>query len=291
MSSKLRLGVHAWQVAQVTTLEEYAQHLDHVVAAGAKSAELLLLPEYSCMEAAAAVADQPTAAAELAAACRITDRLLEIMIACAQRHKTWLMPGSLPYHAAGKIRNRAPLINPAGKIAFQDKRVMTRFESESWGVQAGEPPGVFKTPWGTIGASICYDSEFPMLARAQVERGAWLLLVPACTDTLHGFNRVRISAQARALENQCFVALAPTVGLAPWSATLDENHGQAGIYGPIDRGFSPDGVIAEGRMDVAGWVFATLDPIALTTVRTQGAVLNHADWPGAIAEPKFIDFL
>jgi predicted amidohydrolase len=243
------------------------------------------------MEAAAAVSEQPTPAGELLAACRIRDRLLEIMIACAQRHKIWLMPGSLPYEAKGKIRNRAPLITPDGKIAFQDKRVMTRFEAESWGVQAGEPPGVFDTPWGIIGASICYDCVCPMLTRAQVEHGAWLILVPACTDTLHGFNRVRVSARARALENQCFVAVAPTVGLAPWSATLDENHGQAGIYGPIDRGFPADGIVAEGEMDAEGWIFSTLDPAALEAVRSQGAVLNHRDWPAVIGDINFRDFL
>jgi predicted amidohydrolase len=291
MSKPLRLGVHAWRVSAVRTLEDYAHHLDRVVAAGAAAAELLLLPEYSCMEAAAAVADQPTPASELVAACRIRDRLMEMMIGCAQRHKIWLMPGSLPGEAEGRIHNRAPLIGPDGQMAFQDKRVMTRFEAESWGVQAGGPPGVFDTPWGIIGASICYDSEFPMLTRAQVERGAWLILVPACTDTLHGFNRVRISARARALENQCFVAVAPTVGLAPWSATLDENHGRAGIYGPIDRGFSADGVIAEGEMDAEGWVFANLDPASLAAVRSQGAVLNHADWPTGIGPVKFHDFL
>jgi predicted amidohydrolase len=290
MKRTLRLGVHAWRVTAVETLEDYARHLDRVVAAGA-TAELLLLPEYACMEAAAAIADPPTPAGELVAACRITDRLLEIMIACAQRHNIWLMPGSLPYAAAGKIRNRAPLIRPDGKLAFQDKRVMTRFEAESWGVQSGEPPGVFDTPWGTIGAAVCYDSEFPMLTRAQVERGAWLILVPACTDTLHGANRVRISAQARALENQCFVAVAPTVGDAPWSATLDENHGQAAIYGPIDRGFAADGVVAEGEMDAEGWVFATLDPALLEAVRAEGAVRNHADWPEAAGGAEFRDFI
>jgi len=290
MSKKLRLGAYAWQVARVQTLADYAHHLNRAVAEGAAAADLLLLPEYSCMEAAAAVADQPTPAAELVAACRIKDQLLEIMIDCARRHKIWLLPGSLPYESDGKIRNRAPLITPEGRIAFQDKRVMTRFEAESWGVQAGEPPGIFETPWGTIGVSICYDCEFPTLTRAQVVRGAWAILVPACTDTLHGFNRVRISARARALENQCFVAVAPTVGLAPWSATLDENHGQAGIYGPIDRGFYADGVIAEGEMDAPGWVFATLDPATLATVRSQGAVRNHADWPAPVEDAQFHDF-
>ena len=113
--------------------------------------------------------------------------------------------------------NRAPLIAPDGRLAFQDKMAMTRFEAERWGVAAGAGPQVFDTPWGRLGVSICYDAEFPKHVRAQVEAGAWLVLVPTCTDSLHGFNRVRFACQARALENQCFVAMAPTVGEAPWS--------------------------------------------------------------------------
>ena len=155
----------------------------------------------------------------------------------------------------------------------------TRFEAERWGVSTGAPPQVFETPWGRIGLSICYDSEFPKHVRAQVEAGAWLILVPTCTDTLHGYNRVRFACQARAVENQCFVAVAPTVGLAPWSAALDENRGQAAVFGPVDRGFPEDGVLAAGSMDQPGWTFCTLDPARIERVRREGAVLNHHDWP------------
>lgn len=121
-----------------------------------------------------------------------------------------------------------------------------------------------------------------MLARSQVEAGAWLILVPTCTDSMHGFNRVKISAQARALENQCFVAVSPTVGDAPWLATLDENHGCAGVYGPVDRGFPDDGVIAEGALDQGGWIFVTLTPDTLDEVRENGAVRNCRDWPSVV---------
>jgi predicted amidohydrolase len=199
---------------------------------------------------------------------------------CAARHKIWLQPGTIPFRQRnGAVHNRAPLISPEKKIAFQDKHVMTRFEAESWGVLSGQPPSVFETPWGRIGIAICYDCEFPSLVRAQIEAGAWAILVPTCTDTWHGFNRVCLSARARALENQCFVAVAPTVGAAPWLATLDENHGRAGIYGPVDRGFPDDGVIAEGAMDSGVWLYATLNRSDIETVRAQGAVFNQRDWP------------
>ena len=146
-------------------------------------------------------------------------------------------------------------------------------------MQPGGPPAVFETPWGRIGIAICYDLEFPALVRAQVEAGAWLILVPTCTDTMWGFNRVRLAARARALENQCYVAIAPTVGDAPWSATLDTNRGYAAVYGPVDRGFPEDGLLARGALDADQWVFADLDPARLEQVRADGGVRNHRDWP------------
>ncbi|MBV1838858.1 carbon-nitrogen hydrolase family protein [Acetobacter estunensis] len=282
MPPSLRLGVLAWKVENIASLDDYAQHLDRLVAEGAREADLLLMPEYACMEAAHAIIQQPDPAAELHAICTHSDTILDIMREAAKKYAVWLMPGTLPRPETEGIRNRAPLISPNGTVAFQDKRVMTRFETESWGVRAGNPPGVFETPWGLIGTSVCYDSEFPMLVRAQVEAGAWLILVPTCTDSPHGFNRVKISAQARALENQCFVAVSPTVGDAPWLATLDENRGCAGVYGPVDRGFPDDGVIVEGTPDTGGWVFATLSPNSLSEVRENGAVRNYRDWPKSI---------
>jgi predicted amidohydrolase len=282
MTQPLRLGVLAWEVARIGTIEDYAAHLDTLVAQGAADADLLLMPEYACMEVASALVGAPDPSAELEAVCAQSDVLLEIMRGAAMRHGVWLMPGTLPRPEAEGVRNRAPLIAPDGRVMFQDKHVMTRFENESWGVRAGNPPGVFETPWGLIGTAVCYDSEFPMLTRRQIEAGAWLILVPTCTDSLHGFNRVRISAQARALENQCFVAVAPTVGDAPWLATLDENHGCAGVYGPVDRGFPADGIMAEGRLDQGGWVFVTLNPETLDAVRENGAVRNCRDWPAQV---------
>ena len=49
---------------------------------------------------------------------------------------------------------------------------------------------------------ICYDSEFPELARHLADQGAMILFVPFCTDTSNGYYRVRHCAQARAIELQ-----------------------------------------------------------------------------------------
>ncbi|MDO9706749.1 carbon-nitrogen hydrolase family protein [Paracraurococcus lichenis] len=276
----LRLGTLAWPVERTSGLAGYAAKLDRLLAEAAGRADLCLMPEYACVELGPALAGtEADEAAELRAMVQAAPAVLDTMRTAARRHGVWLQPGSLPMAEGDRVVNRAPLIAPDGRLAFQEKRLMTRFEAERWGVSPGAPPQVFETPWGRIGISICYDAEFPKHVRAQVEAGAWLVLVPTCTDTLHGFNRVRFACQARAVENQCFLALAPTVGTAPWSAALDENRGEAAVFGPVDRGFPEDGVLAAGGPDRTGWTFCTLDPARIETVRQEGAVLNHRDWP------------
>lgn len=158
--------------------------------------------------------------------------------------------------------------------------MMTRFENEQWGIASGEMPlQLFDTAIGRIGVCICYDVEFPLIARALVEAGAEILLAPSCTDTLAGYHRVRIGARARALESQCYVVQAPLIGEAPWSPAVDVNVGIAGVFTPVDRGFPDDGVLTEGEPDAAGWTWADLDLGELDRVRAEGQVFNHSDWP------------
>jgi predicted amidohydrolase len=277
----LRLGLLQYPVERPASVAAWGAKLDRWIAAAKDRADLLVLPEYACVELGAALVgkdatDEPT---ELAAMVAHAGAILAEMRAAAIRNRTWLLAGTLPMQDGAQVVARAPLIAPDGRMAFQEKRTMTRFEAERWGISAGAAPRVFDTPWGRLGISICYDVEFPKHARAQVEAGAWLILAPSCTDSLHGFTRVRVSAAARAIENQCYVACTPTVGSAPWSAALDVNRGHAAVFGPADRGFPEDGVLAAGTLDAPQWVFCTLDPARLDEVRENGAVRNHRDWP------------
>lgn len=289
--TRLRLCLAQYKIDRLDSLEDFAVKLDRLLAeASAGGADLLVLPEYAAMELAAAFTETADAVSEREAIVVRAEAIVEVMRQGAMRHRLWLLGSSLPMLRDDAVRNRAPFISAEGIVHFQEKRVMTRFENEQWMVAAGAEPRVFETPWGRIGVSICYDVEFPMLARAQVEAGAWLILAPSCTDTLWGFHRVHLSARARAIENQCFVAITPTVGEAPWSATLDVNRGYAGVFGPCDRGFPDDGVIVTGALDEPSLVFADLDPARIATVREQGGVLNHRDWPAPPAGAPVVSF-
>ena len=276
----LRLALAQYRIERVEGAKGFLDRLDRLAGEATRAgAEMLVLPEYAAMEIAGPKGGD--ALGELAAVAGQASALITAMRELAARHRLWLLPGSLPLSTGAAIHNVAPLIAADGAMAVQQKRVMTRFEQETLGVVPGAPSAVFATPWGRIGIAICYDVEFPTLVRAQAAAGAWLILTPACTDTMHGFNRVRLAARARALENQCFVAIAPTIGNAPWLATLDENHGYAAVFGPVDRGFPEDGMIARGELDRPGLVIADLDPARLEAVRNDGAVRNFADWPPA----------
>ncbi|HTI00482.1 MAG TPA: carbon-nitrogen hydrolase family protein [Acidisoma sp.] len=280
--TRLRLALAQYPIERLVSLEDFEVKVDAIVrSAKDEGADLLVLPEYAAMELAAAFTDAGNAVSERDAIVIRAEGIVEIMRQAAMRHRLWLLGSSIPMLRDGLVRNRAPFISADGVVQFQEKRVMTRFENEEWQVAAGNEPRVFETPWGRIGISICYDVEFPMLTRAQVEAGAWLILAPSCTDTLWGFHRVHLSARARAIENQCFVAITPTVGEAPWLATLDVNRGYAGVFGPCDRGFPEDGVITRGQLDAPGLVCAELDPALIEAVRENGGVRNHRDWPAA----------
>lgn len=278
----LKLAAIAWEIARPQGVAGWAARLRAAVEAA--RADMVVCPEYAPLEAFAGTS--PNLEGELARAVAGAAEAIGAAASVARDTGVWLLAGSLPMRIGDAVRNRAILARPDGAVLLADKHVMTRFEDEQWGIVAGDPPGILESPWGRVGIAICFDGEFPNLVRAQVEAGAFLILMPSCTDTEAGFERVRIAARARAMENQCFTALAPTVGAAPWSAALDVNRGQALICGPMDWGFPPDGILAATAMDAPGIATATLDPASLDAVRIHGQVQNHLRWPRCAPAPR-----
>ncbi len=272
-----------YPVGEFSAWEEFEDKLGRWCReAAAQGARLLVFPEYASMELASLLAPPLRADlhGQIAAMQHFLPRWQTLHVRLARETGAYLLAGSFPTQMAdGSYRNRAWLFSPEGGADYQDKQMMTRFEREQWGIGAGPGLKLFETALGRIGICTCYDIEFPLVARALVESGADLLLVPSCTDTLAGYHRVRIGAQARALENQCYVVQAPLVGKAPWSPAVDVNIGAAGFYTPVDRGHPDDGVLAAGQLNEPRWIFARIDPAALAKVRQEGQVFNHRDWP------------
>lgn len=284
MSDRWRVAAAQYGITRPADWAAFAEKQDAIAADAVRGgAALLVLPEYGSMELAALLpeADLADLHRQIEGMQGLLPAYLDLQADLARRHRLYVLASSFPVRQEdGSYRNRAYLHGPAGDRGAQDKLQMTRFESERWGISPGSGISLFDTALGRIGIAICYDAEFPLIVQAMADGGADVILVPSCTDTLAGFWRVRVAAQARALENQCFVVQSPTVGDAPWSPAIDENRGAAGIFGPPDREVTADGVIAVGGMDRPGLVVAELDLELLARVRAYGEVFVRRDWDG-----------
>ncbi len=281
--SILRVAACEYPVEYLSSPGAWKEKLRRLcTAAAGQGATLLVFPEYAAVELTAML--PPQVRDDLRESLRALQPMREDFLAehraLARELNVTILAGSLPWRVDGRFVNRAWLCTPDGAARYQDKIMMTRFERESWGVTGGEKLEVFDIPGAKVGVLICYDSEFPLLARQLVEQGAEVLLVPSCTDTEAGFHRVEISCRARALEQQCFVVQAPTTGTAEWSPALDVNTGRAGVFTPVDIGFPDDGVLAQGApLETAPWLILDLPLARLVSVRRHGQVTNFADWP------------
>jgi predicted amidohydrolase len=293
----LKVASAQYPIGQPKTLAEWEEKVALWVRNGAATgAELLVFPEYAAIEQAACFGPEIygdlqrtlSKVAELAAS------RVQFHADLAKKHNVHILAGSGPVlKSDGRFVNAAQLVTPHGDIGEQEKLVMTPFE-RGWGVAAGSPVRVFETALGKLAVAICYDSEFPLLVRAMAEAGAEVVLVPSCTERVSGYHRVRTGSLARALENSIATVQSPTVGDAPWSPAVDFNAGAAGIYVPSEQDVSDTGVLAEGTLNAAEWVTATIDLERLARLRTTGEMHNYDDWarqpgaPGSKAEVEIV---
>lgn len=283
MTREIKIAAAAYNFDWFDDFDAYRAKLTRWVEAAA-DCDLLVFPEYGAMELASLGGKE--IAGELEASLHEVARHAEAREALhaelAAAHGIHILAASGPHFDGDRPVNRAMLFGPQGRIGHQDKQVMTRFEREDWHVKAAPGLRVFDTPIGRLGVLICYDSEFPLLARPLAEVGVEVILVPSCTDTVAGFNRVRIGAMARALESQCIVVHSPTVGACDWNPGVDENRGKAAIYAPSDGIWPETGILVEGEMDRPGWVKARIDLDRVRESREDGRVLPFAHWPETV---------
>jgi predicted amidohydrolase len=288
----LKVASAQYPIDQPATLDAWRDKIARWAADGAATgAEVLVFPEYAAIEQAAALGEKVygNLDATLQAVADLEADRVSLHQELAAKHRVHILVGSGPARKGeGRYVNAAQLVTPKGSVGVQEKLIMTPFETD-WGISAGKQARVFDTVLGLIGINICYDSEFPLLARAMAEAGAELLLVPSCTERVSGYHRVRTGSRARALENQIAAVVSPTVGDAPWSPAVDRNTGAAGIYVPSEQTVSDTGILAQGELNAAQWVTADVDLARLRHLRTSGEMRNYIDWPNQAGATKLAD--
>ncbi|MBW7861853.1 MAG: carbon-nitrogen hydrolase family protein [Rhodocyclaceae bacterium] len=239
---------------------------ERIAEAAAAGARLVALPEYFPLIS-------PDEAAKVAIREREGDGpLQEFLRTTAQRHRIWLVGGTIPLVAedAGKVRNSTLVVDDEGRIAARyDKMHLFRFRKgaeqydESVTIEAGSKVVTCDTPFGRMGLAICYDLRFPEIFRAMGEVD--FIVLPAAFAHTTGKAHWEILLRARAIENQCYV-LAPAQGGRHPSGRVTWGHTMI-----VD----PWGEVLACLEEGPGVVLAELDPERIAAVRESLPALRH----------------
>ncbi|MDB5120378.1 MAG: Carbon-nitrogen hydrolase [Sphingobacteriales bacterium] len=175
----------------------------------------------------------------------LTEEIVQKIQHFAVSYNVNIISGSMPILEDNKLYNATYLCHRTGKTDEFRKIHITPNEKKYYGMVGGDKIEVFDTDCGKIGILICYDVEFPELSRIYADQGMQILFVPFLTDTQNGYTRVRHCAQARAIENECYVAIAGCVGNLPKVNNMDIQFAQSAVFTPSDFAFPTNAVKAE----------------------------------------------
>jgi predicted amidohydrolase len=277
---RLRVASLQYFIRPVQSIDQFQEQVSALVETAADyGCRLVLFPEYFTVQLLTLGNVRRPIKEQIRDLAAHSATFVPFMADLARRHQLYILAGTIPVvdQATQVVHNDAFFFNPEGRYASQGKLHMTRFESEDWVVRARAGLRVFSTAIGKVAVTICYDVEFPEIARAAARAGANILLVPSCTDDRQGFLRVRYCAHARAIENQMYVIVSHTVGSLPMVPAVSLNYGQAAILTPSDFAFSRDGILAEGNPTQEMIVIAELNLQTILESRTTGTVLPLND--------------
>ena len=274
---KVRLACVQYQMRPVKSFQEFARNVTYFVDVAADyGADFVLLPELFTVQLLSQM-DAKTPQEGMRKLAGYTGRIVALMKKLSTQFGLTLIAGSHPVFKGKRLFNVAHVCLPNGEVVQQSKLHVTPNERRWWGITGGHDLKVIDTPTAKIGVLICYDIEFPEAARHLADAGAEIIFVPFCTDNRQGYLRVRYCAQARAIENQIYVALAGNVGNLPDVANMDIQYGQAAVLTPSDFAFARDGIAAEADPNEETLLLCDLDLDDLYQSRELGTVTPRLD--------------
>ncbi len=275
----VRVATVQFQQRHVESFDAFMSNIEYFVDVVTDyKADFVVFPELFTLQLLAFEKRKLTPAEALETLTRYTPQFTERMSQLALGYNINIIGGSHPTHTeAGEVRNVAYVFLRDGSVHAQEKIHPTPNERYWWNIKGGDEVRAIPTDCGPIGVLVCYDSEFPELARRLVDEGARILFVPFCTDTRQGYLRVRYCSQARAVENQCYVVLSGNCGNLPNVENMDIQYAQSCILTPCDFPFARDGVAAEASENVETVAIADVSLSDIAWARAQGTVLNLRD--------------
>ena len=209
---------------------------------------LLALPEFACAQwlsfapPGLALTDQVPWLASMA------EEALAALRPLARRHQIALLPGTFPHPISNGpgYHNRAWLFLPDGREFVQDKLCLTPSEKnpQGWQLTPGAEVNVIEWDGLRVAVLVCLDVEFTALWGRLGRLDIDLVIVPAKTDMLSGYNRVFSCAYARATELQTVVCAVGAIGSPLGDPAIDTVLGGAAAYVPCDSALGYTGIAA-----------------------------------------------
>lgn len=270
----VRVAAVQWQMRPASTLDELRVQLRYFISVVSEyAADFVVLPEYfnAALMAHFHTRNDADAVRQLS---EFTEPIRVYLADLAVQYNINIVAGSLPEYKDHRLRNVCYLLRRDGTWDSQYKLHPTPDEEFEWTLTGGDELKIFDTDEGRIGILLCYDVQFPELPRLLAERGMQILFVPFLTDTKSGYLRVKRCAQARAIENECYVVVAGSTGSIPNLAYMDIHYSQSAIFTPSDFAFPHDSVKAEATPNTETTLIADLDLSLLRELNRHGSVRN-----------------
>lgn len=272
-----RLGLVQWQMRPFKDYESLCEQIEFFVdAASGYKTDFILFPEFFHAPLMAEF-NNATEAEAIRGLAKYTEPLKEKFSELAIAYNSNIITGSFPVMRDDKLYNIGFLCQRNGTVEEYQKLHITPDERKAWGLVGGDSLKIFDTDCGKIGILICYDVEFPELPRLLAEQGMDILFVPFLTDTQNAYHRVRHCAQARAIENECFVAIAGSVGNLPKVNNMDIQYAQSAVFTPCDFAFPTNGVKSEATPNTEMVLIVDVDRELLKELNHKGSVKNLRD--------------
>ncbi|NPV50658.1 MAG: GNAT family N-acetyltransferase [Candidatus Methanofastidiosum sp.] len=274
----VRVATVQYLQRRINSLDEFNQIFRYFVdVASDYHCDFVLFPELFTMQLLS-IENEPLSPHEsIERLTNYTDTLKTFFSEMAIKYNVNIIAGSHPVKIEEEVKNISFICLRDGSIYEQMKIHATPNEKYWWNISGGEKLSVIETDCGNIGVLICYDIQFPELARHLVDQGANILFVPYMTEERQGYNRIRYCAQARAIENQCYVIMSGNVGNLPRVHNMDINYAQSCIITPCDFPFARDGIASDTTPNVETIAISDISLQNLFESRNAGTVQNLKD--------------
>ncbi len=275
--SSVRLGCVQWQMRAFHSVEEVLSQVEYFIdALSDYRCDVALFPEFFNAPLMG-LEEHSTSVDAIRFLAGFTEQIRDAISNLAVAYNINVVAGSMPVIDNDQLYNVAYLCRRDGTVDAQYKLHPTPHEKKDWIMEGGNQLQLFDTDFGRVGILICYDVEFPELARLLSEKEMQILLVPFWTDTKNGYLRVRRCAQARAIENECYVAIAGNIGNLPQVDSVDIQYGQTAVFSPSDFAFPHDAIMAETTPNTEMTLIVDVDLEKLQTLQNEGSVRNYLD--------------